>query len=89
MPITTSAKKAVRQTIAKTQVNAFFKKAMKNNIKTANKSIEKKEEKKAIVSAIQAAQKSIDKASKRNIISKKSASRKISSLMKKMNSSEK
>ena len=89
MPITTSAKKAVRQTIAKTQVNAFFKKAMKNSTKTANKSIEKKEDKKMIASAIQAAQKSIDKASKRNVISKKSASRKISSLMKKMNSSEK
>lgn len=82
MPITTSAKKAVRQTVKKTAVNAYFKKSMKNNTKLANKTIEK-EDKKEITKTVQSAQKSIDKAAKRNIISKKSAARKISSLMKK------
>ena len=79
MPITKSAKKALRNSVKKTEINAYFKVSMKNATKAATKAV--KAEAENVGELIVHAQKRIDKAAKKNIISKKSASRKISSLM--------
>ncbi len=79
MPLTKSAKKALKASTKRAEVNAYMKTGMKNATKLLSKWI------KAWADNIQElvidAQKKIDKAAKKNIISKNSASRKISSLM--------
>ncbi len=81
MPNKDSAKKALRQTKKRTAWNIerreAFKKAIKNTIRA-----EKKED---MVKLSQLAQKALDKAAKRGIIKKNTASRKLSRLMKKVN----
>ncbi len=79
MPITKSAKKALRNSQKKTEINAYFKTGMKNAVKAATKAVKAwtEDAKELLV----AAQKRIDKAAKKNVISKNSASRKVSSLM--------
>lgn len=79
MPITKSAKKALRASSKKAEVNAYFKVSMKNASKAAVKAI--KAEAENTPELLVAAQKRIDKAAKRNIISKKSAARKVGALM--------
>jgi small subunit ribosomal protein S20 len=79
MPITKSAKKALRNSVKKTEINAYFKVSMKNATKAATKAV--KAEAENVGELIVHAQKRIDKAAKKNIISKKSASRKVAALM--------
>lgn len=80
MPLTKSAKKALRNSVKKTEINAYFKVSMKNAVKAAAKAVKAWAEnaKELLVTA----QKRIDKAAKKNIISKNSAARKVGSLMK-------
>ena len=80
MPITKSAKKALRSSTKKAEINAYMKVSMKNTTKVAIKSIKAKEQEAGEL--VITAQKRIDKAAKKNIVSRKSASRKISNLMK-------
>lgn len=79
MPITKSAKKALRGSFRKKDLNDRRKKALKEAIKKVEKLVREKktdEAKKALPSAYQA----IDKAAKRGIIKKNNASRKKSRL---------
>ena len=81
MPITTSAKKALRGSKRKKIVNDRRTKAMKDAIKKIEKLAKagsKDEAKKALASAYQA----IDKAAKINVINKNNAARKKSRLAK-------
>ena len=74
MPITASAKKALRGSARKKAVNDRRKKTMKDSIKEIEKLIKAKSlaEAQKLVSATQAA---IDKAAKKNVIHKNKASR--------------
>lgn len=81
MPITKSAKKALRQSLRKRSVNDRRRKAMKEAIKKVQKFIKEKktdEAKKFLPNAYQA----IDKAGKSGVIKKGNASRKKSRLTK-------
>lgn len=80
MPITQSAKKAVRQSLRKKAVNDRRTKTMKEIVKKVVKTvkIDKKEAEKMLSSAYQA----IDKAAKRGVIKKNTAARKKSRLTK-------
>ncbi len=75
MPITRSAKKALRQSDRKKLVNDRRKKAMKETIKKVSKLVKEKknDDAKALLSQAYAA---IDKAAKRGVIKKNNASRK-------------
>lgn len=79
MPIKKSAKKAAKQAVKKRTVNVEFKDLMKSAIKAVKKAIDAKSS--DVAELMVYAQKRIDKASKRNIITKQSASRKKSTLM--------
>ena len=81
MPIKQSAKKAAKQSLKRKAVNVEFKVMMKDATKAVKKLIANGEVE-TVVEALIVAQKRIDKAAKRNIISKESASRKKSHLMK-------
>lgn len=83
MPIKKSAAKAARQAVKKRAVNVDFKDLMKSAVKAVKKAVEAKADN--VTDLIIQAQKRIDKASKRNIITKQSASRKKSTLMKSIN----
>jgi len=78
MPITKSAKKAVRESLRKKAYNDQWKRKMKEVIKKINKlaKTEKKEAEKLLSSAFQ----TIDKAAKRGVIKKNNAARKKSCL---------
>jgi len=78
MPITQSAKKAVRGSLRKKAYNDQWKRKMKEVIKKINKlaKTEKKEAEKLLSSAFQ----TIDKAAKRGVIKKNNAARKKSHL---------
>jgi small subunit ribosomal protein S20 len=79
MPITRSAKKALRGSMRKKSVNDRRKKTMKDTIKKVEKLVKEKktdEAKKMLPLAYQA----IDKAAKKGVIYKNSASRKKSRL---------
>ena len=81
MPITKSAKKALRQTVKKKKFNLRRKEAMKDVVKKIKKlggEGNKDEAKKLIPEAYKA----IDKAAKRGVIKKGTASRKKSRLVK-------
>lgn len=80
MPITKSAKKALRGSKRKHAFNEFRKDAMKKAVKTAKKTIggEVKMTAEALAKAYQA----IDKAAKRGVIKKNTAARKKSRLTK-------
>ena len=81
MPITKSAKKALRQSIRRKKINLRRKKKMKDNVKEIKKlkSAGKTEEALKLLSQ---AYKAIDKAAKRGVIKKNTASRKKSRLTK-------
>ncbi len=83
MPITKSAKKALKVSKRKQLFNARRKNAMKDVIKKYKKLVEGKqaEEAKKLLPAVQ---KAIDKAMKRGVIKKNNAARKKSRLMKKL-----
>jgi small subunit ribosomal protein S20 len=83
MPIKKSAAKAAKQAVKKRAVNVEFKDLMKSAVKAVKKAVEAKADN--IADLVVEAQKRIDKASKRNIITKQSASRKKSTIMKTMN----
>jgi len=78
MPITKSAKKAIRSSLRKKAVNDRRKRVMKEQIKKIEKIIktDKKEAVKMLSSAFQA----IDKAAKKGVIKKNNAARKKSRL---------
>jgi small subunit ribosomal protein S20 len=83
MPITQSAKKAVRGSLRKKAVNDRQKRAMKEIIKKIEKSVkENKTDKKEAEKMLSSAFATIDKAAKRGIIKKNNASRKKSRLAK-------
>ncbi len=81
MPITKSAKKALRGSLIKKAANDRNKKSVKEAIKKIEKLIKekKKDEAKKLLSV---AQKAIDKAAKKGIYKKNTASRKKSRLSK-------
>ena len=81
MPITKSAKKALRGSIIKKGVNDRNKKAVKESIKAIEKLVKenKKDEARKLLPS---AQKAIDKASKKGVIKKNNASRKKARLSK-------
>jgi len=84
MPITKSAKKAVRQNVKRKARNLIYKKKMKNLIKEVRSLvIEKKiEEAKKLLPKVY---KILDKAAKVNVIKKNTASRKKSRITKLVN----
>jgi small subunit ribosomal protein S20 len=81
MPITKSAKKALRGSVIKKAVNDRNKKAVKESIKAIEKLVKenKKDEAKKLLPIAQAA---IDKASKKGVFKKNNASRKKARLSK-------
>ncbi|MEJ0001749.1 MAG: 30S ribosomal protein S20 [bacterium] len=83
MPITQSAKKAIRGSLRKKGYNDRQKRAMKEVIKKIEKSVkENKGDKKEAQKMLPAAFSTIDKAAKRGVIKKNNASRKKSRLAK-------
>jgi len=88
MPITRSAKKALRQNIKRRKRNLIYKKKMKGLIKEVRKlALEKKvEEAKKLLPQIY---KALDKAAKTGVIKKNTASRKKSRITKLLNLSNK
>jgi len=88
MPITKSAKKALRQNIKRKKRNLIYKKKMKGLIKEAKElALEKKtEEAKKLLPQIY---KALDKAAKTGVIKKNTASRKKSRITKLLNLSNK
>ena len=81
MPNKQSAKKELRK-IAKRNV---WNKARKEAYKTAMKNAAKTEKYQDAIKAVQLAQKALGKAAKRGVIKKRTAARKLSRLMKKVN----
>ena len=82
MPITTSAKKAIRASKNKKVFNLRRKNELLKTIKEYKETVLK--DKKAAEKLLPKLQKTIDKASKKGIIKKNTASRKKSRLMKKL-----
>jgi len=78
MPITQSAKKAIRGSLRKKAINDSRKRAMKEIIKKIEKSA--KMDKDAAQKMLSAAFAAIDKAAKKGVIKKNNASRKKSRL---------
>jgi small subunit ribosomal protein S20 len=74
MPITTSAKKALRQNIRRRERNSARKKELKNSIKQLKKFISQKNTELAL-QQLSLVYKKLDKAAKVNIIKKNTASR--------------
>jgi len=74
MPITQSAKKAVRNSLRRKAFNDSWKRAMKDAIKKIEKS--SKEDKAGAVKMLSSAFATIDKAAKNNVIKKNNAARK-------------
>ena len=81
MPITKSAKKALRGSKAKKAVNDRNKKIMKESIKNIEKLVKEKKKDEA-KKLLPVAYSTIDKAAKKGIIKKNNASRKKSRLSK-------
>ncbi len=75
MAITTSAKKAHRSSIKKAVFNARRKKALRDTTKSVQKALVAKDTKEA-EALLPAAYKAIDKATKRGVLKKNTASRK-------------
>lgn len=98
MPSIKSAKKALRQDLRKKKINLKTKNKMKKIIKDLNSLLYKLERStgkiadenmKEIQNGLKMAYKAIDKTAKRKIIKKNTASRKKSTLAKKINALEK
>ena len=88
MPITRSAKKALRQNIKRKKRNLIYKKKMKKLIKEVRMLVSEKktEEAKKLLPQIY---KALDKAAKTGVIKKNTASRKKSRITKLLNLSNK
>jgi len=86
MPITSSAKKALKRDIVLTERNAYFKISMKRAIKALRKGVISKLEKTELNSLLVHAYQAIDKAARRNIVHKNNAARKKSRLASAINS---
>ncbi|MFZ2189350.1 MAG: 30S ribosomal protein S20 [Candidatus Magasanikiibacteriota bacterium] len=82
MPNKQSAKKALRQTKKRTELNLKVKDTYKKAVKTINKAVEAGE--KELKEQLRLAQKALDKAAKRGVIKKNTAGRKLSRLAKKV-----
>lgn len=87
MPITDSAKKALRQSKKRRKRNLHYKSRMKKTIKEITELIEAEKIKKAR-DLLPEAYKAIDKAAKQNIIHENTAARKKSRLAKKVKKAE-
>ncbi len=85
MPNIKSAKKRVRVIAAKTAQNKAFKSALKTEIKKADAAVETNAADKE--QAVRVAIKKIDQAAAKGILKKNTASRKKSSLARKLNAS--
>lgn len=85
MPNKDNARKALRQALKRTAWNRAKKDAFKDAIKKVLTATSYEEAKKLIVTA----QKALDKAAKTGAIKKQTAARKLSRLMKKVNSKKK
>ena len=85
MPNIKSAKKRVRVIAAKTAQNKVFKSALKTEIKKADAAVETNAADKE--QAVRVAIKKIDQAAAKGILKKNTASRKKSSLARKLNAS--
>jgi small subunit ribosomal protein S20 len=81
MPITKSAKKALRQSLRRRARNLEKKEAFKNVLKEIRRLVEAKKIKEA-EALVPGAYKALDKAAKTGVIKKNTASRKKSRLMK-------
>lgn len=84
MPNKQAAKKALRQTKKHAILNNERRTAYKNAIKKAVKATSTAEAK----DLLRLAQKALDKASKRGVIAKNAAARKLSRLMKRLNAAK-
>ena len=82
MPNTSSAKKALRQNIKRAKINLAVKKAYKEAVKVAKSAINAGNEAKDLITE---AQIKLDKAAKKGVIKKNTASRKLSRLTKMRN----
>jgi len=82
-----NAKKALRQSVKKALRNKKVKTAYKEAVKNVDKAFEAGS--KDLIELVKKAQKKLDKATKKNIISKNTAGRKVASLMRKMSKSTK
>jgi len=82
MPIKQSAKKALRQAKKRAAANKVVRDAARAAVKTVVKNLEAKTD---VKEAIRLAQKKLDKAAKIGVIKPKTAARKLSRLMKKVN----
>jgi len=83
MPITSSAKKAVRVSLRKRAFNARRREAMKSSVKETRKLISQNAA--SAADKLKEAYKAIDKAAKRGVIKKNTAARKKSRLAKTLN----
>jgi small subunit ribosomal protein S20 len=81
MPITKSAQKAFRQSIRKKKINLKKKEAVKKILKEIKK-LKSEGKTEEVLKLLSRAYKAIDKAAKRGVIKKRTASRKKSRLMK-------
>jgi small subunit ribosomal protein S20 len=81
MPIIKSAKKALKQSAKRHSRNNAFRALYRENRRTFEKAIDAKDLT-AATEALKALQSSIDKLSKKNIIHKNNASRKVSKFVK-------
>lgn len=81
MPIIKSAKKALKQSIKKHSRNNAFRAGYRDARRTFEKAVEAKDVA-ASTEALKVLQSSIDKLSKKNIIHKNNASRKVSKFVK-------
>lgn len=84
MPNTTSAKKAMRGSARKHTYNLKTKEKFKTAVKAVKKSVEAKQEE-AALKALEAAFSALDKAAKKKVVHKNTASRRKSRLAKSIN----
>jgi len=84
MPNTTSAKKALRQSKRKNAMNVRIKNSYKKAVKETVKFVSENDKEKA-KEMLKTAMKKIDKATKKNILKKNTASRKKSRLARAIN----
>jgi len=83
MPNLKNAKKALRQAKKRAEENLIVKKAYKAALKEVKKAMEAGQ--KDMTDLIKVAQKKLDKAAKKGVLKKNTASRKLSRLMAKVN----
>ena len=80
MPNIAAARKALRQAKKRAALNRRVKDAYREAVKAVHKGVAAKQD---VKEALRLAQKKLDKAAKRGVMKKKTASRKLSRLMKK------